>query len=164
MKTILTFFASLQPSSEQGSASPLLHNVSFMDENDEPELPEKLRLKLAIKLRSGMQVSVQWITVSDVSFQGLVESVKPYIIEAHEENGECDDIEETGYVMAFKASAAGLGTAIKSDEDFACFCEEYMEYSKKKKTVFLNVTMLQNHNSQQKTKQNKKRVSRFHSL
>ena len=122
METTLMFasiFESLP--AQEPSNSSLSRDSSFMDE-DLPKLPDKLQLKLTMKLCNGTQLPASWLTVDDVSFQSLVEKVQPVVIEAHEEHGDDADIEETDFVMAYKVTTTGLGTAIKSDEDFECFC------------------------------------------
>jgi hypothetical protein len=133
-----------------------------MDE-DEPNLPEKLRFKLIIKLREGTQLPASWVTVSDVSFEGLAESVKQCIITAHEEHGEDSNIEDRDFSMAYKASTAnGLGTTIRTNDDFLCFCEEYQEFIKNKKTVSINTVLLGNQSHVSHKRKSTKQVSAFY--
>jgi hypothetical protein len=135
------------------STPPMSRDVSTASDI-QTELPESLRFKLAIKLYNGTQLPAQWVTVDDISFDVLKETIKAEVISAHDENTEVD---EKDLVIAYKYSTAnGLGTAIKTEEDFVSFCEEYVDCMNVKKTILINVSFT--HKQSPSSKKNRKQV------
>ena len=94
-----------------------------------------------------------------MSFDVLKNTIKSNVVAAHKEYcNDSIDIEDKDICMVYKsATAHGLGTTLKTMEDFVNFCKEYVELDTKK-TMLISVTMI---HEQQKKKSNKKRVGCF---
>ncbi|HXF29320.1 MAG TPA: hypothetical protein VN457_05670 [Chlamydiales bacterium] len=153
-KSTLVVPESLQHEEQHVLSTPPMSRDASTVSDSQSELPDSLRFKLAIKLYNGTQLPAQWITVDDVSLDVLKEAIMAEVISAHDENTEVD---EKDLVIAYKYSTAnGLGTAIKTEEDFVSFCKEYVDCLNANKNILINVSFT--HTQPSGSKRKKKQV------